>query len=239
MNKIILLVFLLPLLIGGEEPADFSFSGISEQLIGLRNYSISYITTVNSGDDINTLYYRIFENADKGMRRIEVNTIEMRNIFISRNDSLILINPMVKEYAYQTDNSANIIDMFNTDIFESLRILDYLHENKEHTEMIDRDGKKQIRYILDDNGTTISDIVILINSIGEIEMMEAYNNEQKLVLQTVFYGYVEKLPRNIVTKTEYNETIVTEEIRIIDILPMDSMPDTLFYPQLSEYKNLM
>lgn len=237
MNNIILPVLIFFALGINSEPADLSFTDLSNALDSLHNYSMNYIQNVYAGQDIETFYFKFFENTDLNAKRVEVSNIQSRNIVIMRNDSVIMIEPIAKIFKYENTEGEIASQYMQTDIFESLRILDYLNTEKEKTIAVDDEGNTVVRFSLSESADkyTVTSILVRFNSSNHVDMMEAYTGTGNIVMQSTFSVYENNIPQLIETKTEINDVLYTEEIRIVDIMYNADMPDTLFYPDLTGF----
>lgn len=237
MNKILLPVLILFALNIYSEPADLLFSDMFNALDSLENYSMNYLQNIYADQDIETFYFKFFENTALNVKRVEISNIQSRNIVIMRNDTVIMIEPAARVYRFENTDSDVVAQYLNADVFESLRILEYLDSEKEKTQAIDKDGNTVIRYALDgtDDNFTVSSILVRVNSEKHVDMMEAYTGAGSIVMQSVFSVYEDNIPHLIKTQTEFGDVMYTEEIRIIDIDYNAQLPDSLFYPDISGF----
>ncbi len=227
MTKFLFALLLLGLLNNNVSDIENIIEKTDRSLRKLECYSISYILNMYNDNDVETQFYKVFENGKNDYRRIEISTTDKKNIVIFRNDSVYMIDPIEKMYLIVNYDDM-MLSMIKSDIFESLRIIPYLYENADKEIINDKNGKVIVKFLLDESPLDVNHIFVKFNKSDYPETMEAFTKDNNIVLQTTFGTYENGLPHVMNTYTIIKEKMIREEIKISEINISNELPDSLF-----------
>ncbi len=227
MTKFLLALFLLSIFNNNVSDIESVVEKIDKSLKKLECYDVSYILNMYNDDNLETQFYRVFENGKNDYKRIEISSANKKNIVIFRNDSVYMIDPIEKMYLI-ADYDDIMLSMIKSDIFESLRIILYLSETADKEYIDNENGEIMVKFLLDESPLEVNHIFVKFNGNDYPETMEAYTKDNSIVLQTIFGAYENGLPHVINTYTIIKEKMIREEIRISEININSEFPDSLF-----------
>ena len=228
MTKFLFALLLLSIFNNNISDIENIIEKTDKSLKKLECYNVSYILNMYNDSDVETQFYKVFENGKNDYRRIEISTAaDRKNIVIFRNDSVYMIDPIEKVYLIVNYDDV-MLSMIKSDIFESLRIIPYLCENADKEYINDKNGEVMVKFLLEESPLDVDHIFVKFNKNDYPETMEAYTKDNNIVLQTTFGAYENGLPHIINTDTIIKEKMIREEIKISEINISNEFPDSLF-----------
>lgn len=156
-------------------------------------------------------FYEDFENNRKKYV-IKNNDVET-NIFII-NDTIFILLPSEKKLLYYTgkDSLDFSSKFFNINLFDILKVLVKYAKNGE----IETKEVKGVTYLKFENkdNELMKNLLVKLNKENLPEIIEIYDKNNSIVLQTFLRSYKDNLPRNIKTLTNLYGNVLEENVTI-------------------------
>lgn len=200
-----------------------SMSGTYTKELKLPNKN--YLTKV--------FFYEDFENNRK--KYLIKDSENQTEIFILK-DTVFIILPSEKKIFYYTGNdSLNFSSkFFNINLFDILKVI-VTYSKKGSVETKNVKGVSYIKYENKDN-PLMPTLLLKLNKDNLPEIVEIYDNNNSIVLQTFLKSYKENLPRSIKTLTNLYGNVLEENVTIKVLKINEILKDTIFTFERNGYK---
>lgn len=182
---------------------------------------------------------QFFEDRKLGRKHLVIHDPNnVRTDIYVRNDSVLVVDKESKSIYYvDLAKSGEILSkMFSLNVFDPIMMIGTMREAMNVEMKKDNKGREVYKFQPDSSNAVFSMILVRYDKKGNPDLMELYDGNNSIVMQTNMKSFKDGLPRSISTSTVMNKSVITETLTIT-ILKINSPIDSLsFYEKNNSYK---
>jgi len=239
MNRALLTAVLLILsffLTAGDIP---QLDKMTSLLDSVKTMSGAYTREIKAGTMTIKSKVKFFEDKSLQMKHLIVtDPKDVRTDIYLRNDSVLVVDNQSKSIYYINLSKSDelLSKMFSLNVFDPLVTLAKICETMKSEGKKDNKGRMVYKFQPDSISQLYSMILVRFDKKGNPDLMEMYDANNAIIMQTNLKSYTDGLPRSISTATVMNKTVIKEIITINTLRINTPIDSTSFQIKNKTYK---